>query len=97
MPVYLDHNATTSLDPRALEAMLPYLTEQQGNPSNMHRYGRAARAAIDRAREQVAEWVNAHPTQVIFTGCRTEASNLAIAENGSAVCVCCGAWGPGRR
>lgn len=69
--VYLDHNATTPLDPRALEAMLPYLTEQQGNPSSVHRYGRAAR-------EQVAELVNAHPTQVIFTGCGTEASNLAI-------------------
>lgn len=78
MPVYLDHNATTPLDLRVLEAMLPYLTEQQGNPSSVHRYGRAPRAAIDRAREQVAELVNAHPSQVIFTGCGTEASNLAI-------------------
>jgi len=78
MPVYLDHNATTPLDARALEAMLPYLTEQHGNPSSVHRYGRAARAAVDRAREQVAELVNAHPSQVIFTGCGTEASNLAI-------------------
>ena len=78
MPVYLDHNATTPLDSRALEAMLPYLTEQHGNPSSVHRYGRAARAAVDRAREQVAELVNAHPSQVIFTGCGTEASNLAI-------------------
>lgn len=78
MPVYLDHNATTPLDPRALEAMLPYLTEQHGNPSSVHRYGRAARAAIDQARGQVAELVNAHPSQVIFTGCGTEASNLAI-------------------
>lgn len=78
MPVYLDHNATSPLDARVLEAMLPYLTEQHGNPSSVHRYGRAARAAVDRAREQVAELVNAHPTQVIFTGCGTEASNLAI-------------------
>ena len=78
MPVYLDHNATTPLDPRVLEAMLPYLTEQHGNPSSVHRYGRAARGAIDRAREQVAELVNAHPSQVIFTGCGTEASNLVI-------------------
>lgn len=78
MPVYLDHNATTPLDARVLEAMLPYLTEQHGNPSSVHRHGRAARAAVDRAREQVAELVNAHPTQVIFTGCGTEASNLAI-------------------
>ena len=58
--------------------MLPYLTEQHGNPSSVHRYGRVARAAVDRAREQVAELVNAHPTQVIFTGGGTEASNLAI-------------------
>ncbi|MBI5783191.1 MAG: cysteine desulfurase [Gammaproteobacteria bacterium] len=78
MPVYLDHNATTPLDSRVLEAMLPYLTEQHGNPSSVHRYGRVARAAVDRAREQVAELVNAHPSQVIFTGCGTEASNLAI-------------------
>jgi cysteine desulfurase len=78
MPVYLDHNATAPLDARVLEAMLPYLTQQHGNPSSVHRYGRAARAAVDRAREQVAELVNAHPSQVIFTGCGTEASNLAI-------------------
>lgn len=78
MPVYLDHNATAPLDAQVLEAMLPYLTEQHGNPSSVHRYGRAARAAVDRAREQVAELVNAHPTQVIFTGGGTEASNLAI-------------------
>ncbi len=78
MPVYLDHNATTPIDSRVVEAMLPYLTEHHGNPSSAHRYGRAARAAVDRAREQVAELVNAHPSQVIFTGCGTEASNLAI-------------------
>ena len=78
MPVYLDHNATAPFDARALEVMLPYLTQQHGNPSSVHRYGRAPRAAIDRAREQVAELVNAHPSQVIFTGCGTEASNLAI-------------------
>lgn len=78
MPVYLDHNATTPLDPRVLEAMMPYFTERQGNPSSVHRYGRAARAGVDRAREQVAELVNAHPSQVIFTGSGTEASNLAI-------------------
>jgi cysteine desulfurase len=78
MLVYLDHNATAPLDARALEVMLPYLTQQHGNPSSVHRYGRAPRAAIDRAREQVAELVNAHPSQVIFTGGGTEASNLAI-------------------
>lgn len=78
MPVYLDHNATTPLDPRVLEAMMPYFTEHQGNPSSVHRHGRTVRAALDRAREQVADLVNAHPSQVIFTGSGTEANNLAI-------------------
>ncbi len=89
MPVYLDHNATAPLDARVLEAMLPYLTEQHGNPSSAHRYGRAARAAVDRAREQVAELVNAHPTQVIITGGGTEASNLAIKGHRAR---CCRRW-----
>lgn len=78
MPVYLDHNATTPLDPRVLEGMLPYLTECYGNPSSVHRVGRVARSAIEKAREQVAELVNAHPSQVIFTSSGTEANNLAI-------------------
>ena len=78
MPVYLDHNATTPLEEVALEAMLPYLREQFGNPSSVHRQGRRARAAIDTAREQVAALVNAHPSQVIFTSGGTEANNMAI-------------------
>lgn len=78
MSVYLDHNATTPLEATALEAMLPYLHEQFGNPSSVHRHGRRARAAIDVAREQVAALVNAHPSQVIFTSGGTEANNLAI-------------------
>ncbi|MHB8534644.1 MAG: cysteine desulfurase family protein [Sulfuricaulis sp.] len=78
MPVYLDHNATTPLDARVLEAMLPYLMEHHGNPSSVHRFGRTGRAAIDQAREQVAELVNAHPSQVVFTSGGTEANNLAI-------------------
>jgi cysteine desulfurase len=78
MPVYLDHNATTPLDPRVLEAMLPYLTVHHGNPSSTHRFGRVARAAIDRAREQVAALVNAQPSQVVFTSGGTEANNQAI-------------------
>ncbi len=78
MPIYFDHNATTPLDARVLESMLPYLTEHHGNPSSAHRFGRVARAAIDKAREQVAELVNAHPGQVIFTSGGTEANNLAI-------------------
>jgi cysteine desulfurase len=78
MPVYLDHNATTPLDERVLEAMLPYLGRNHGNPSSVHRYGRLTRGAVDRAREQVAALVGAHPSQVIFTGGGTEANNLAL-------------------
>lgn len=77
-PVYLDHNATTPLDPRVLEAMLPYLSEQFGNASSRHEYGRAARRAIDEARGQVAAAVGAHPTEVIFTGSGSEANNLFL-------------------
>lgn len=78
MAIYLDHNATTPLDARVLEAMLPYLSSEFGNPSSGHAYGRAARAALDTAREQVAALVAAHPSQVIFTGGGSEANNLAI-------------------
>lgn len=77
-PVYFDHNATTPLAPRVLEAMLPYLTQQYGNASSRHEYGRAARRAIDEARQQVAAAVGAHPTEVIFTSGGSEANNLFI-------------------
>ncbi len=78
MPVYLDHNATTPLDPRVREAMLPYLGEICGNPASVHRFGRATRMAVDQAREQVAALVGAASGQVVFTGCGTEANNLAL-------------------
>jgi cysteine desulfurase len=78
MPVYLDHNATTPPDGRVIDAMLPYLREQYGNPSSVHRVGRAARSAIEVAREQVAELVGAQASQVVFTSGGTEANNLAI-------------------
>ncbi|MDT8384890.1 MAG: cysteine desulfurase family protein [Gammaproteobacteria bacterium] len=78
MSIYLDYNATTPLDERVLEVMLPYLREQFGNPSSGYRLGRTARAAMDTAREQVATLVNAHPSQVVFTSGGTEANNLAI-------------------
>lgn len=77
-PVYLDHNATTPLDPAVLSAMLPYLSGQFGNPSSRHEYGRAARRAVDEARSQVAAAVGAHASEVIFTGGGTEANNLFI-------------------
>ena len=76
--IYLDHNATTPLDPKVLEAMLPFLGNQFGNPSSLSRLGRTARTAIDVAREQVAALVGVASTQVIFTSGGTEANNLAI-------------------
>jgi len=77
-PAYLDHNATTPLDPAVLAAMLPWLESQYGNASSRHEFGRAARRAIDAARQQVAAAVNAHPTEVIFTSGGSEANNLFI-------------------
>lgn len=77
-PIYLDYNATTPLDARVLEAMLPYLREQYGNASSRHEYGRAARRAVDEARQQVALAVGAHPTEVVFTSGGSEANNLFL-------------------
>jgi cysteine desulfurase len=77
-PVYLDHNATTPLVPDVLEAMLPWLTTHYGNASSRHEYGRAARRAIDEARQQVAAAVNAHPTEVLFTSGGSESNNLFL-------------------
>ena len=76
--IYLDHNATTPLDERVLEAMMPFLTSFYGNPSALYRAGRLARSAIDGAREQVAALVGAAPCQVVFTSGGTEANNLAL-------------------
>jgi len=84
-PVYFDHNATTPLDPRVLEGMLPFLTAQYGNASSRHEYGRAARRAIDEARQRVAYAVGAHPTEVVFTSGGSEANNLFI--KGAAACL----------
>ncbi|QBQ55334.1 cysteine desulfurase family protein [Nitrosococcus wardiae] len=78
MAIYFDHNAGAPLDERVLEAMLPYLRAQQGNPSSVHRYGRIAREAIEQARAQVAALVQAAPSQVVFTSGGTEANNLAV-------------------
>lgn len=76
--IYFDHNATTPLDPLVLEAMQPFFSTLYGNPSSLHRHGRAARTAIELARQQVAELVNTQPEHVIFTSGGTEANNLAI-------------------
>ena len=77
-PVYFDHNATTPVDDRVFEAMLPYLRGRYGNASSRHELGTAARRAIDGAREQVAALVNVQPSQVIFVSGGTEANNLFI-------------------
>ncbi|HPC81754.1 MAG TPA: cysteine desulfurase family protein [Thermoanaerobaculaceae bacterium] len=78
-PIYLDHNATTPLDPRVLEAMLPYLTEHFGNAaSRTHPFGWAAARAVDRARQSVAAGLGAGPDEVVFTSGATESCNTAI-------------------
>lgn len=76
--VYLDHNATTPVDPAVFAAMSPYLTGEFGNPSSLYSLGRRARAAVETAREQVAALIGAKPDEVIFTGGGTESSNYAI-------------------
>ena len=76
--IYFDHNATTSIHPEVLDAMMPFLNSQQGNPSSNHRFGRHAHTAIEEAREKVANSVNAHPSQVIFTSSGTESNNTII-------------------
>ncbi len=77
-PVYLDYNATTPVDPLVAKAIEPYLHQHFGNPSSSHIYGRNAHQAVERAREQVAVLIGAQADEIIFTGCATEANNLAI-------------------
>ncbi len=77
-PIYLDYNATTPVDPQVADAIEPYLRQHFGNPSSSHVYGRNAHQAVDRAREQVARLIGAQADEIIFTGCATEANNLAI-------------------
>lgn len=76
--VYLDHSATTPVDIRVVEAMLPYLTEKYGNASSVHFFGQEARAAVERARREVAALINARPNEMIFLSGGTEANNLAV-------------------
>src|SRR5947207_5859077 len=76
--IYLDHAATTALDARVLDAMLPYLTTEYGNASSIYTLGRHAMQAIDGAREEVAGILNCRPTEISFTGCGSESDNLAI-------------------
>ncbi len=76
--IYLDHSATTPVDPRVVEAMLPYFTDVYGNASSGHGFGRAAEAAIEDARETVASVLNCSPSEIIFTSGGSESDNLAI-------------------
>jgi len=76
--VYLDHSATTPADRRVVEAMLPYLTEKFGNASSVHFFGQEARAAVDRARREVAALIGARANEIVFVSGGTEANNLAI-------------------
>lgn len=76
--IYLDHNATTPVLPEVLEAMMPYFTSEWGNPSSTYKFGSKLKAAIETARQQVAELIGAQPRDVIFTSCGTESNNTAI-------------------
>lgn len=76
--IYLDHSATTPVDPRVVEAMAPYWTEFYGNPSSVYGLGRRAAAALEDARRSVARILNCQPAEIVFTSCGTESDNLAI-------------------
>jgi cysteine desulfurase len=76
--IYLDHNATTPIAPEVREAMLPYLTDEWGNPSSAYRFGSKLKTAIETAREQVSRLIGALPQEVLFTSCATESNNAAI-------------------
>jgi len=76
--IYLDHAATSPTDPRVVEKMLPYLTENFGNPSSIHSFGRESRKWLDSTRELIAQEIGAHPNEIVFTSGGTEADNMAI-------------------
>jgi cysteine desulfurase len=75
---YLDYAATTPVDPRVVEAMLPYLTETWGNPSSVYTLGRRARRALDSSRDLAAQVLNCRANEIVFTGCGSESDNLAV-------------------
>ena len=77
-PIYLDYNATTPVDPAVLDAMLPYLKGEFGNPSSSHAYGARAHTAVEEARASLATLLGCSSDELIFTGCASEANNLAI-------------------
>ena len=77
-PIYLDHNATTPVDPEVVEVMIPYLSDNFGNASSAHNFGRDAKVALENAREQVAEIINCEPAELYFTSGGTESNNIAV-------------------
>jgi cysteine desulfurase len=76
--IYLDYNATTPVLPEVLEAIMPYLTSEWGNPSSTYKFGSKLKTVIETARAQVADLIGAHPMEIIFTSCATESNNAAI-------------------
>ncbi len=76
--IYLDHNATTHILPEVLDAMIPYLTTEWGNPSSSYKFGSKLKTVIEKAREQVVNLIDAHPLEIFFTSCATESNNTAI-------------------
>jgi len=80
MKVYLDNAATTKLDEEVLKAMLPYMTEEFGNPSSIHAFGRKTRSGIEMARKTVSKLLNVTPAEIFFTSGGTEADNMAIVK-----------------
>jgi cysteine desulfurase len=94
--IYLDHNATTPILPEVLDAMMPYLTAEWGNPSSAYKFGSKLKSVIATAREQVAELIGAHSMDVIFTSCATEAvevySRQLTVKAFSTLAVNCKLW-----
>ena len=84
--VYMDHSATTFVDPGVLEKMLPFFSEKYGNPNSVHAWGREVRSCVDEARSKVAALVNAEPREILFTGGGSEADNLAIKGVAEVLC-----------
>ena len=76
--IYIDHNSTTPIDPRVLEAILPYLKDNFANPSSTHHFGQRINEKVKQARKQIADFINAELNEIIFTSGSTEAINIAI-------------------